>query len=137
MAVATWRKIASRVSFLSRSVKVARGMPSAERKPSNVRVPKNASRMIKNAQASETISSVRATEQLRSRRAVGAAAASLCGAVDQSSTAGRAFVVATRAVAVLAIQLLSAVMWKTCGIAHLIRPHLTREKHGLVMHVMG
>jgi hypothetical protein len=41
-------------------------MPSAERNASNVRVPKKASRIIKNAQASETMSSVRATEQLRS-----------------------------------------------------------------------
>ena len=57
---ATWRKMASCVSFFSRSVSVARGMPSAERKASK------ASRMIRKAQASETMSSVRATEQLRS-----------------------------------------------------------------------
>jgi len=67
--VATCRKISSRVSFLKRSVSVARGMSRAERNPSNVRVPKKASRMIRNAQASETISRVRATEQFRSPRA--------------------------------------------------------------------
>src|ERR1700735_429997 len=107
MAVATWRKIASRVSFLSRSVKVARGMPSAERKPSNVRVPKNASRMIKNAQASETMSSVRATEQLRSQRNADATAGLGC-VVDRCSPARRAFVAVTGAVAVRDIQFLLA-----------------------------
>src|SRR5258708_4991956 len=61
--------MASSVSFLRRFVSVARGMPSAERKASNVCVPKNASRMIRNAHESETMSSVRATEQFRSRRA--------------------------------------------------------------------
>ena len=74
--------------------------------------PQNASRMIKNAQASETISSGRATEQLRSRRGVGAAASGLCGAADRSSIVRRAFVAAIPAVAVLAIQPLSAVIWK-------------------------
>ncbi|WP_247507013.1 hypothetical protein [Bradyrhizobium sp. 1] len=54
------------MSFLNLSVRVARGIPSAERKASKVCVPKKASRMMRKAQASETISSVRATEQLRS-----------------------------------------------------------------------
>src|ERR1019366_1042747 len=44
-------------------------MSSAERNASKVRVPKKASRMMRNAQASETMSSVRATEQFRSPRA--------------------------------------------------------------------
>jgi hypothetical protein len=61
--------MASCVNFFRRFVSVALGMPSAERKASNVCVPKNASRMIRNAHASETMSSVRATEQFRSRRA--------------------------------------------------------------------
>src|SRR5215212_5729203 len=56
------------VSFFRRFARVARGMPSAERKASNVCAPKKASRIIRNAHESETMSSVRATEQFRSRR---------------------------------------------------------------------
>ena len=108
MAVATCQKIASRVNFLSLSVRVARGMASADRKASYVRAPKNASRMIRNAQASETMSSVRATEQLRSRRRVGAAPEGARDASLSTSAFRRTGLAATLATAVRAISCLFA-----------------------------
>src|SRR5882757_2814072 len=56
-----------RVRRFSRSVRVARGRPSAERKLSKRRAPKNASRITRKVQASDRMATVRATEQLRSR----------------------------------------------------------------------
>src|SRR5882757_1507214 len=61
-----------RVRRFSRSVRVARGRPSAERKLSKRRAPKNASRITRKVQASDRIATVRATEQLRSRTFAGA-----------------------------------------------------------------
>jgi hypothetical protein len=66
--------------------------------------------MIKKAQASETMSRVLATEQLRSRRGFGGVAAGLRRGFGRASAARQAFAAAIRAVAVLAIQALSVII---------------------------
>src|SRR6516162_4029708 len=74
-------------------------MSSAERNASNVRVPKKASRMIRNAQASETISSVRATEQFLSVRT---SLAVLSGRTVACVRLAAIFAVAERAIRIVA-----------------------------------
>src|SRR5487761_2077755 len=70
-------------------------MSRAERNASNVRVPKKASRMMRNAQASETMSSVRATEQFRSPPS---GLAARCGRTAAATGRGPILAVAERAI---------------------------------------